>query len=99
MTLYHWSGATTSRLPFDVNVMLNLCDEIPPHFIHEIKTKGYDVNVFPPRMIRFSRKKGYKFGTPYTTYMWTQKFFLLPPLTEIPKPTAFDWVTRNFILT
>ena len=28
-----------------------------------------------------------------------QKFSLLPPLTEIETPTAFDWVTRNFILT
>ena len=35
------SGATTTCLPFDVNVMPNLYNEIPPHFIHEVKTKGY----------------------------------------------------------
>ena len=36
-------------------------DEISTHFIHEIKTKGYDVigvNVFPRKLMRFRRKKG-----------------------------------------
>ena len=36
-------------------------NEIPPPFIHEIKTKGYDaigVNVFPRKLMRFPRKKG-----------------------------------------
>ena len=35
--------------------------EIPAHFIHEIKTKGYDViavNVIHRKLIRFQRKKG-----------------------------------------
>ena len=36
-------------------------NEIPPHFIHEIMTKGYEVicvNIFLRRKMRFSRKKG-----------------------------------------
>ena len=35
-------------------------NEIPAHFIYEIKTKGYDaigVNVFPDKLMRFPRKK------------------------------------------
>ena len=35
--------------------------EIPAHFIHELKTKGYDlisVNVFHRKLMRFQRKKG-----------------------------------------
>ena len=35
-------------------------NEIPAHFIHEIKTKGYDaigVNEFPHKLMRFPRKK------------------------------------------
>ena len=34
--------------------------EIPAHFIHEIKTKGYDVigvNVFPRKIMRFHPQK------------------------------------------
>ena len=34
--------------------------EIPAHFIHEIKTKGYDVigvNVFLPKLMKFLPKK------------------------------------------
>ena len=36
-------------------------NEIPQQFIHEIKTKGYDVigvNLFPPTLMRFPPKKG-----------------------------------------
>ena len=35
-------------------------NEIPAHFIHEIKTKGYDVigvNVFLPKLMKFLPKK------------------------------------------
>ena len=52
------SRGTNWRLPFDVNVMLNLDNEIPLHFIHELKTKGYYVDVIPRKMMRFSREKG-----------------------------------------
>ena len=36
-------------------------NEISVYFIHEIKTKGYNVigvNLFPPKFMRFQRKKG-----------------------------------------
>ena len=36
-------------------------NEIPAHFIHEIKTIAYDVsdvNLFPPTLVRFLPKKG-----------------------------------------
>ena len=36
-------------------------NEIPVYFIHEIKTKGYNVigvNLFPLKFMRFQRKKG-----------------------------------------
>ena len=39
----------------------NIQNENPPHFIHEIKTKGYDVicgDLFHRMLIRFRRKKG-----------------------------------------
>ena len=35
-------------------------NEIPQHFIHEIKTKGYDVigvNLFLPKLMRFLPRK------------------------------------------
>ena len=35
--------------------------EIPTHFIHEVKTKGYDVigvTVIHRKLMRFQRKKG-----------------------------------------
>ena len=35
-------------------------NEIPAHFIHEIKTKGYDVigvNLFLPKLMKFLPKK------------------------------------------
>ena len=35
-------------------------NEIPAHFIHEVKTKGYDVigvNVFLPKLMKFLPKK------------------------------------------
>ena len=44
-------------------------NEIPLHFIREIKTKGNDVigvNVFPLKLMRFPLKKRVQFG-PYTT--------------------------------
>ena len=42
-------------------------NEIPTHFIHEIKTKGYDVigvNLFLRTLMRFLRKKGDNFIPP-----------------------------------
>ena len=44
-------------------------NEIPGHFIHDIKTKGYDVigvNVFLHKLMRFPCKKGVT-GPYYTT--------------------------------
>ena len=44
--------------------------EIPTHFIHEIKTKGYDVigvNLFLRTLMRFLPIKGGLTGAPYTT--------------------------------
>ena len=44
--------------------------EIPAHFIHEIKTQGYDVigvNVFPRKLMRFPRKKSLTVAL-YTTH-------------------------------
>ena len=51
----------------DKPVKLDILNEIPPqvneipqHFIHEIKTKGYDVigvNLFLPKLMKFPRKK------------------------------------------
>ena len=38
-------------------------NEIPAHFIHDIKTKGYEaigVNAFLRKLMRFLRKKGVK---------------------------------------
>ena len=47
-------------------------NEISPHFIHEIKTKGYDdigINIFLRTLMRFLRKKRSNPGVtgPYTT--------------------------------
>ena len=45
----------------DKPVKLDILNEIPAHFIHEIKTKGYDVigvNVFLRTLMRILRKKG-----------------------------------------
>ena len=41
-------------------------NEIPAHFIHEIKTKRYDVigSIFLRKLIKFLRKKGMHFGRP-----------------------------------
>ena len=42
-------------------------NEIPAHFIHEIKTKGYDVigvDVFLRKLMRFLRKKEVNFIPP-----------------------------------
>ena len=44
----------------DKPVKLDILNEIPTHFIHEIKTKGYDVigvNVFLRTLMRILRKK------------------------------------------
>ena len=51
----------------DKPVKLDILNEIPPqvnkipqHFIHEIKTKGYDiigVNLFLPKLMKFLPKK------------------------------------------
>ena len=47
-------------------------NEIPAHFIHEIKTKGYNVigvDLFLPKLMRFLRKKKNGLtGAPYTTH-------------------------------
>ena len=43
-------------------------NEIPPHFIREITTKGYDVicvNIFLRKKMRFSRKKSLIRSLPY----------------------------------
>ena len=45
--------------------------EIPAHFIHEIKTKRYDVigvSIFLRKLIKFLRKKKHAFGAPYPTH-------------------------------
>ena len=42
-------------------------NEIPAHFIHEIKTKRYDVigvRIFLRKLIKFLRKKGMHLGHP-----------------------------------
>ena len=42
-------------------------NEIPAHFIHEIKTKRYDVidiSIFLRKLIKFLRKKGMHLGDP-----------------------------------
>ena len=42
-------------------------NEIPQHFIHEIKSKGYDVigvNLFLPKLMKFLPKKGVNFIPP-----------------------------------
>ena len=42
-------------------------NEIPAHFIHEIKTKRYDVigvSIFLRKLIKFLRKKGMHLGRP-----------------------------------
>ena len=44
-------------------------NEIPAHFTHEIKTKGYDViavNLFSRKIMRSPAKRGVT-GVPYTT--------------------------------
>ena len=53
-------------------------NEIPTHFIHDIKAKGYDVigvNLFPPKLMKFLPKKGFNFIPPillsyFSSYKW-----------------------------
>ena len=43
-----------------LNEIPSQVNEIPAHFIHEIKTKGYDVigiNLFLPKLMKFLPKK------------------------------------------
>ena len=54
-------------------------NEIPTHFIHEIKTKGYDVigvNLFLPKLMKFLPKKEVNFIPP----ILLKAFFLQPKL-------------------
>ena len=55
-------SAVTCSLPNENKLWHHpiLMECISPHFIHEIKKKGYDViciNEFPPKIMRFPRKK------------------------------------------
>ena len=59
---------TVKQVKLTKNSTRSHLNEIPAHFIHEIKTKGYhaiDVNVFPHKLMRFPRKKGVT--SPYYT--------------------------------
>ena len=59
---------TVKQVKLTKNSTRPYLNEIPAHFIHEIKTKGYDaigVNVFPHKLMRSSRKKGVT--SPYYT--------------------------------
>ena len=51
----------------DKPVKLDILNEIPAHFIHEIKTIAYDVsdvNVFLPTLMRILPEKGVNFIPP-----------------------------------
>ena len=66
-------------------------NEIPAHFIHDIKTKGYDVigvNVFLRKLMRFPRKKGVT-GPYYTTNI-IRAFCLLLLWFRLDKPSLLN---------
>ena len=69
--------------------MPNIYNEIPLHFIHEIKTKGYYVNVIPRKMMRFSREKG--------VYLRCALYYLHVEANVFPPPSAHRDTNTNGI--